>query len=200
LWPQMVRDVSRRDQAVRATVRAGTREDEAIVDYDVARGPDNNAGSAASLSNSLGIAVKMPDGTSQTLSAEETAPGHYQARVPSGQQGLYRIASGNPDLKLPEVGFYRDSEELKAQAVNVALLGEISRVTGGEDHPSIEDLLSDKGSLVNERSPLWPYLLTLALVLNFLEIAFRRRLFRRPARKVDLRMHPGARAGASVSV
>jgi len=100
-------------------------------------------------------------------------------------------------LRLPEVGFYRDAEELKAQAVNVALLREISRVTGGEEHPSIEQLLSNEGSQVNERKPLWPYLLLLALAINFLEVALRRRLFRRPVRNLETTMLHGAHAGAS---
>ena len=201
LWPQMVRDASHRDQAVRANVRSGTREGEAIVDYDVVRDAAS-AGSAASLSNSLSITVKMPDGTSQTLSAEETAPGHYEARFPFRSAGpLSCVTSESSELKLPEVGFYRDSsDEMKAQAVNVSLLREISRITGGEEHPSIEELLSDKGSRVNERSPLWPYLLVLALLLNFVEVAFRRRLFRRPAGKLNLRMNESTRAGASASL
>jgi hypothetical protein len=61
--------------------------------------------------------------------------------------------------------------------VNTELLGEISRVTGGRMRPSIEQLLSDKGSLVKERKQLWPYLLVLALLLNFLEVALRKGFF-----------------------
>jgi hypothetical protein len=35
--------------------------------------------------------------------------------------------------------------------------------------PTTAQLLDDKGSLVRERSPLWPYWLVLALFLNFVE-------------------------------
>ncbi len=113
------------------------------------------------------------------LPLEETAPGHYEARIPADQGGLYHIVSGNSELVLPEAGFYRESEETKPQAVNTALLGEISRVTGGRMHPSLDQLLNDKGAMVRERQPLWPYWLILALFLNFVEVALRKGFFER---------------------
>ena len=70
---------------------------------------------------------------------------------------------------------------MKPRAVNTALLSEISRVTGGRMHPSIDQILNDRGSLVRERKALWPYWLILALVLNFLEVALRKGFFERPA-------------------
>jgi hypothetical protein len=125
--------------------------------------------------------VEVEGEASGTIPLEETAPGHFEAHIPASQKGLYRIVSGNSELVLPEQGFYRESEEMKPQAVNTALLSEISRVTGGRMHPSIDQVLNDKGSLVRERVPLWPYLLILALVLNFLEVALRKGLFERLA-------------------
>ncbi|HWF13601.1 MAG TPA: hypothetical protein VG272_07690, partial [Candidatus Acidoferrales bacterium] len=59
------------------------------------------------------------------------------------------------------------------------LLGEISRVTGGTIHPSIDQLLNDKGAIVRERQPLWPYWLVLALFLNLIEVALRKGFFER---------------------
>jgi len=125
--------------------------------------------------------VEVPGETSRKVSLEETSPGHYEARIPAGQGGLYRIVSGSSELILPEAGFYREAEEMKPQAVNTALLSEISRVTGGRMHPSMDQLLNDKGSFVRERKPLWPYWLILALVLNLLEVALRKGFFERLA-------------------
>jgi hypothetical protein len=82
---------------------------------------------------------------------------------------------------MPDAGFYRESEETKPQAVNTALLGEISRVTGGRMHPSLDQLLNDKGAMVRERQALWPYWLILALLLNFVEVALRKGFFERLA-------------------
>ena len=48
-------------------------------------------------------------------------------------------------------------------------------------HPSIDQLLTDKGSMVRQRKALWPYWLILALMLNFLEVALRKGFFERLA-------------------
>ncbi len=41
----------------------------------------------------------------RTMPLEETAPGHYEARIPADQGGLYHIVSGNSEMLLPEAGF-----------------------------------------------------------------------------------------------
>ena len=180
LWPQMVRDVSHRDRSVRAGVRPGTREGEAIVSYDILGDTGNNAEPLSTLA-SPHILVEVPGEAVRTIPLAETAPGHYEAHIPADQRGLYRIVSGSSELALPEAGFYREAEETKLQAVNTALLGELSRITGGRMRPSIDQLLNEKGTSVRERTALWPYWLILALVLNFLEVALRKGFFERLA-------------------
>ncbi len=179
LWPQMVRDVSHRDRTIRAGVRPGAQEGEAIVYYDVLADPDNPGSDTLDSSGPPHIVVETQGAAPRTLPLEQTAPGHYEARIPADQGGLYHIVSGSSELVLPEAGFYRESEETKPQAVNTALLGEISRVTGGRMHPSIDQLLNNRGAMVRERQPLWPYWLILALFLNFVEVALRKGFFER---------------------
>ena len=87
--------------------------------------------------------------------------------------------TGNTDLELPEVAFYRDTDELAQREVNLPLLAEITRVTGGSLHPTLKQLLDDRQAWVRERRPLWPYWLVLALLLNFLEVALRKGLLDR---------------------
>jgi hypothetical protein len=82
-------------------------------------------------------------------------------------------------MRLPEAGFYYESEELSDRDVNTALLKEISRLTGGRYRPSMEQLLDPEGTEVRERQALWPYLLALALLLNLVELALRQGLFAR---------------------
>jgi uncharacterized membrane protein len=179
LWPQMVRDVSHRDRTIRAGVRPGAQEGEAIVYYDVLADADNPGGDTLDSAGPPHILVETEGGAPRTLPLEQTAPGHYEARIPADQGGLYHIVSGNSELVLPEAGFYRESEETRPQAVNTALLGEISRVTGGRVHPSIDQLLNNRGAMVRERQPLWSYWLILALFLNFVEVALRKGFFER---------------------
>lgn len=179
LWPQMVRDVAHRDRTVRAGVHPGNQEGEEVVYYDVLGANDNQDAEDLSLPGPPSIVVEVPGEPSRALRLEETMPGHYEARIPGNQRGLYRIVSGNSELVLPEAGFYREAEEMKPQAVNLALLSEISRVTGGRMRPTLEQLLSDKGAILNERQPLWAYWLVLALILNLLEVAIRKGFFER---------------------
>jgi hypothetical protein len=162
-------------------VRPGNQEGEAIVFYDVLANADNPAGETLDSAGPPHILVETQGAAPRTLPLEQTAPGHYEARIPADQGGLYHIVSGNSELVLPEAGFYRESEETKPQAVNTALLGEISRVTGGRMHPSLDQLLNDRGAMVRERRALWPYWLILALFLNFVEVALRKGFFERLA-------------------
>jgi hypothetical protein len=179
LWSQLVRDVSHRDRTVRVGIGPGSREGEAIVYYDALDQTQLDAGDAVQGSSPGAkrmprILASAPNAPSREIALEETAPGHYEARIPAAQLGLYRIVSGDANLSLPEAAFYRESEELKPQGINLRLLTEVSRVTGGILRPSMGQLLSDKGSFVRERRPLWPYWLVLALILNFIEVAVRK--------------------------
>jgi hypothetical protein len=112
-----------------------------------------------------------PGGNSYRLPLEETKPGHYEARITTADAGLYRIASGNADLHLPEIGFYQESAETRVQAAHLSLLSEISRLTGGRIRPSIDEVLNRNGGVVRELQPLWQYLLGVALALNLIEVA-----------------------------
>jgi hypothetical protein len=147
--------------------------------YDVLGEVGNPGSETLSSAGPPHILVDVEGETPRAIPLEQTAPGHYEARIPADQKGLYRIVSGNSELVLPEAGFYHESDETRPQAVNTELLGEISRVTGGRMHPSLEQLLNDRGTMVRERKSLWPYLLILALVLNFIEVAMRKGFFER---------------------
>ena len=191
LWPQMVRDVSHRDRTIRAGVREGTREGESIVYYDVLGDAGKKMTPAAGAPGPPQVMVTPPGEAPHSIALEETAPGHYEARIPADQRGLYRILSGNSDLVLPEAGFYRETQELKPREINVPLLSEASRVTGGRVEPTLAQLLDEKGSYVRERKPLWPYWLILALLLNIVEVAIRKGHFRRLAGWFQRRFQKG---------
>lgn len=178
LWPQLVRDVSHRDRTVRAGVRGGAHEGESVVYYDVL-GDAAKEMTPAGASGPPQVMVTAPGENPHSVALEETAPGHYEARISGNQRGLYRIVTANSELALPEAGFYRESEELKPREINAPLLAEISRVTGGRVEPTMAQLLDQKGSYVRERRPLWPYWAVLALLLNFVEVAMRKGHFRR---------------------
>jgi Ca-activated chloride channel homolog len=199
LWPQMVRDVSHRDRTVRAGVRPGSREGESVVYYDVLGDAEKEMTPAAGAPGPPQVMVTAPGEAPHAVQLEQTAPGHYEARVPGNQRGVYRIVASNSELALPEAGFYRDSEELKPREINAPLLTEISRVTGGRVEPTMAQLLDDKGSYIRERRPLWPYWLVLALLLNFVEVAIRKGHFHRLRRWLRRRLEPRPKSEAGLT-
>jgi Ca-activated chloride channel family protein len=183
LWPQMVRAVAHRDKTVRANVQSGEREGEMIVSYDVLPAAETRVDANdqtplnLSLPGSPTVSIQGPGQTSQALPLVETVPGHYEARIASDSPGLYRITPSSSSPSLPGLGFFRESEETQPLAVNLTLLSEISRITGGRVHPSIDQLLAGGDSSSKEARSLWPFLLCIALMLNLLEVALRRGLF-----------------------
>jgi len=104
LWPQngARRFPPRPHRACRRS--SGTSEGEAVVYYDVLGDADNPT-AALRASGPPHILVTAPGEASRTIPLEETSPGHYEAHIPAGQGGLYRIVSGSSELILPEAGF-----------------------------------------------------------------------------------------------
>ncbi len=178
-WPQMVRDMSRRDAVVRTGVHFNEDASQTTITYDIAEGPDNSAVAILQSLAPLAISVTAPDGTSTKVPLRKTGPDHYEATLAADQSGLYRVAADGPSALLPPVGFVRTPQELKSQAVNVPLLQQIARATGGTVDPTIAQLLDQRGAEASQDEPLWPYLLVLALLLNFFELAWRKGHFER---------------------
>jgi uncharacterized membrane protein/uncharacterized protein YegL len=176
-WPQVVRDMSRRDAVVRTGVHFGADDAETTVTYDITEGPDRTAATMLKQLEPLSVLVTAPDQSGRQVALRETAPDHYEATIAADQSGLYRVAASGSSTLLPAVGFVRSPAELKSQAVNVPLLAEISRVTGGAVNPSVAQLLDRRGSEARQSEPLWPYLLVFAIALNLFELAWRKRHF-----------------------
>lgn len=173
-WPQIVRDMSRHDAVVRSGVRFSEDGTETTVTYDVSEGPDNSAATMLKTLEPLSVVVTAPDHSESHVVLHETAPDHYEATVEAEQSGLYRVAANGPASLLPAVGFVRAPEELKSKSVNVPLLEEIARATGGNVNPTVAQLLDERGSQGLQSEALWPYFLVLALLLDLFEVAWRK--------------------------
>ena len=178
-WPQMVRDMSRHDAVVRTGVRFSEDGTQTTVTYDVTEGPDKSAATILKSLEPLSVTATAPDHSARRIMLHETAPDHYEAAIDANQSGLYRVAAEGPSSLLPAVGFVRAPEELKSKSVNVPLLGEIARATGGTVNPTVAQLLDKNGSQGLQSEELWPFLLVLALLLNFFEVAWRKGHFER---------------------
>ena len=108
--------------------------------------------------------------------------GAYQGRLAIGQQqGLFRIRPLNETAAFPEVGFYRQEEELKDHGSNSFLLRKIAEFTGGNYQPEPRAVFDPAGRSIASTMRLWPGLLAIAIGLNFAELIMRkwRGLFQR---------------------
>ncbi len=124
-----------------------------------------------------------PGGYQRPVPVVKLADGAYRGRVPVGQrQGLFRIRPVAESKAFPEVGFYRQEEEMSDFGSNERLLRKISDFTGGHFNPDPKSVFDRGGRSVPSSLRLWPGLLAFAIVLNIAELAARkwRGLFQRP--------------------
>jgi len=74
----------------------------------------------------------------------------------------------------PEVGFYRQEDEMQEYGNNSDLLKEIAKSTGGRFNVRPRDVFDSAGKSVAVTMELWPGLLALAVALNLAELVLRK--------------------------
>ncbi len=66
------------------------------------------------------------------------------------------------------------SDELRIRPTNASLLRAVAAASGGTYAPDPTKLLNLEHEIATRPTPLWPYLVTLALLLLVLDVALRR--------------------------
>lgn len=121
------------------------------------------------------IFVLGPGGFQAPLKVGKVTAGHYRGRLAIGSsQGLFRIRPLADSRAFPEVGFYRQEDEMTEYGNNESLLRQIAAATGGRFRPSPSQIFDAGGRGVHSTMRLWPLLLALALVLNLVELFLRK--------------------------
>ncbi|HLK48144.1 MAG TPA: VWA domain-containing protein [Bryobacteraceae bacterium] len=116
-----------------------------------------------------------PDGFHAPLKVSKIAAGHYRASLNIGQnQGLFRVRPLEDSPAFPEVGFYRQEDEMVEYGNNEALLKEIASATGGRFRPEPRQVFDAGGRSIAATMQLWPALLGLAVLLNLIELVLRK--------------------------
>ncbi len=125
---------------------------------------------------------------------KQTAPGRYATEFETPRSGAYHMELA---LKQNDKVVYRQSrgmtvgysDELRIRPVNQTLLRGIAEASGGTFEPEPGELMKQSDETVTRPTPLWPYLVTAALLLLILDVALRR---------VDFSLHwPFSRIGLS---
>jgi len=168
LWANIVHDLLPRASASETSAELDRASGQLVVDYRLSR-------KAAEPSAIPDIFVFGPDGFRAPLPVGKVAAGHYRGRLAIGQhQGLFRIRPVEDSAVFPEVGFYRQEDELMEYGNNEPLLRQISAATGGRFNPSPGQVFNAGSRGAESTMQLWPGLLALALVLNLLELVLRK--------------------------
>jgi hypothetical protein len=74
----------------------------------------------------------------------------------------------------PEIGFYRQEDEMLEYGNNEQLLRHIASATGGHYNPAPKAVFDAGGRSIRTTMNLWPGLLALAVALNLAELILRK--------------------------
>jgi hypothetical protein len=187
LWANIFRDLLPHAQASEAAAEYDRASSDLVVDYRLGR----NVAEPAVIPD---IYAFGPGGFQSPLKVAKMASGHYRARVPIGErQGLFRIRPLAESRVFPEVGFYRQEEEMTEYGSNDQLLHQVAEATGGRYNPPLNRVFDAGARSIPASMELWPGLLALAIALNVAELILRKWRGLRDSLKWRRR---GAEAGA----
>jgi uncharacterized membrane protein/uncharacterized protein YegL len=168
LWANIFRDLLPHTPQTETAADFDRASGQLVVDYRLS----NNVEEPAAIPD---IFVFGPNGLRAPLKVSKVAAGHYRGRLEIGQnQGLFRIRPVEDSRAFPEVGFYRQEDEMLDYGNNEALLRQIASSTGGRFRPSVKQMFDAGSRSIRSVMQLWPALLLLAILLNLAELVLRK--------------------------
>jgi Ca-activated chloride channel family protein len=168
LWTNLFRDLLPHAAASEATASYDSANDALVVDYRLGR----HVPEPAMIPD---IYVFGPNGFQRPVKASKLAAGSFRVRLPIGKrQGLFRVRPLAESRAFPEIGLYRQEEEMTDYGSNDFVLRQISAATGGRFNPNPRDVFDPGGRSIPSTMELWPGLLALAVVLNLAELILRK--------------------------
>ncbi len=166
LWANIFRDILPHASQTETAADFDRASNELVVDYHF------SLPQRAPLPD---IFVFGPNGFQAPLKVGKVAAGHYRGRLAIGQnQGLFRVRPLAESQAFPEVGFYRQEDELREYGNNEALLRQVAAATGGRFNPAPRLVFDAGGRSIRATMELWPGLLALAVALNLAELILRK--------------------------
>jgi Ca-activated chloride channel homolog len=168
LWANIFRDLLPHAPQSETSADFDRASNELVVDYRLSRTVDEPA-------TIPDIFVVGPNGFQAPLKVAKVTAGHYRGKLGIGQaQGLFRVRPVDDSRAFPEVGFYRQEDEMQEYGNNNALLRQIATATGGRFNPSPKQVFDASGRSIRTTMDLWPGLLALAIALNLAELVVRK--------------------------
>ncbi len=167
-WANIFRDLLPHAPQSETTADFDRASSELVVDYHLSR----NVPEPTAIPD---IFAFGPNGFQAPLKVNKVAAGHYRGRLSIGQnQGLFRVRPVAESPAFPEVGFYRQEDEMLEYGNNEALLKQIANATGGHFNPPAKAVFDTAGRSIRSTMDLWPGLLALAILMNLAELVLRK--------------------------
>jgi hypothetical protein len=167
-WANVFRDLLPHATQSETAAEHDRASNELVVDYRLSKNVDE----PKTVPDIFAIG---PNGFQAPLKMSKVAAGHYRGRIAIGQtQGLFRIRPAADSRAFPEIGFYRQEDEMQEYGNNDALLKQIAAATGGRYNPRPSNIFESSGRSVATVMDLWPGLLALAVLLNLIELILRK--------------------------
>ena len=175
-WAQIVRHVMRKSEAKGVYVeveRQGDKTEIRLDAVDAAGRFRNNA------ETHLTVIRPQPGTAKQNVAMQQVAPGRYIASIDTDEEGAYHLDVSQQvgaqtvfrQTRGLVVGY---SDELRLRPINEELLRKIAEVSGGRFTTDPAQVVEQEERTAHRAQPLWPYLLTAAMLLFLLDVALRR--------------------------
>jgi Ca-activated chloride channel family protein len=174
-WANVFRDLLPHAETGEARTEYDSASGDVIVNYQLGRDVEDPQKPPA-------IFAFGPNGFQHPVLLTKLADKSYRGRIHVGQlEGLFRIRPLEDSRAFPEVGIYRQEQELLDYGSNEFLLRSISVFTGGRYNPTPKQIFDAQGRSQSSVLQLWPGLLGIAILLNLVELIMRkgRALFQR---------------------
>jgi len=167
-WINVARDLLAHTNQSEASAQFDTGTNEISVTYHLADG-------IAEPASPPEIFVMGPNRFQKPINVQRAASRVYQGRLHIGRlRGLLRIRPMNESAAFPEIGLYRQEEELQDYGSNEALLAQISNFTGGRVNPAPTSIFDAPGKTIYTSWQLWPMFLSFAIALTIAELIVRK--------------------------
>lgn len=173
-WAQVIRNAMRKNEARGVFVqveRAGANTKVIVDSVDPAGQFINEADTR--------LQLIRPNLHQDELPLTQTAPGRYVATFATGDAGAYQLQLAQHRRRILTFRQSRGMvvgypDELRLGEPDESLMRRLANVSGGMFDPSPADLFANDDRTAARSTPLWPYLLSLSLIVFVFDVALRR--------------------------
>ncbi len=174
-WAQVIRHCMRKSESRGFVVdiqRHGSRS-KVLIDAVNAEGQFLNKADTE-------LTLIGPQLDSKSITVQQTAPGRYEAEIEMAAPGAWHLqmtqkVDGETLYQQSRGMIVGYSDELRLRSTNEELLKSVASASGGAFQPSPTSVFeSVDGEFASSATPLWPWLLMVALILFVADVALRR--------------------------